>query len=306
MIKETRSARVLGFLPGPLKGLVSGTILVLNSVVWTLPLYPLALVKMLAPNQKLRDHCTRVMIGIAELWAECNRLNLEFTQNIHWDIQGVEGLRYDKSYLICANHQSWVDIFVLQRVFNRKIPFMRFFLKQELIWVPLMGGAWWALDFPFMKRYSKSYLDKHPEKRGEDLKTTRLACERFRGMPIAVINFLEGTRFTPMKHKSQASPYKHLLKPKAGGVAFVLECMGDQFDSLLDVTIQYPKGAVPFIGMLMGRMPEVVVRVEKRPIPRELLGGGYLENDQARDQAQAWVRTLWNQKDELLDRLTSV
>jgi hypothetical protein len=50
------------------------------------------------------------------------------------------------------------------------------------------------------------------------------------------MNFVEGTRFTPAKHAAQQSPYKHLLKPKAGGLALALHVLGDRFDSLLDVT----------------------------------------------------------------------
>ncbi len=67
-------------------------------------------------------------------------------------MQGVDSLHQRGWYLVSSNHQSWVDILVLQRIFHGRIPFLKFFLKQELIWVPVIGLAWWALDFPFMKR----------------------------------------------------------------------------------------------------------------------------------------------------------
>lgn len=294
---------MLAYLPGPLKGLLCGIFLLVNTVAWTVALLPLAVLKACVPHRGFRRLATHAIVGIAEIWTTFNNLNLALTQKIRWHVTGLEGLSREKSYLVCANHQSWVDIIVLQKVFNRRIPFLRFFLKQELIYIPLLGIAWWALDYPFMKRYSKEYLERHPEKRGQDLETTRRSCERFRGSRITVINFLEGTRFTAKKHAAQASPYRHLLKPKAGGVAFVLECMGEQFDSLVDVTIHYPKGTPTFVGLITGKMPEVIVLVRRLAIPRDLLGGRYLEDESFRDRVQAWVRELWELKDRRLDEL---
>ena len=71
---------------------------------------------------------------------------------------GGADLRVDGHYLVLANHQSWVDIPVLQRVFNRRIPLLRFFLKRQLFWVPVLGLAWWALDFPFMRRSTRAEI----------------------------------------------------------------------------------------------------------------------------------------------------
>ena len=296
---------MLGFLPAPLKGLLSATLFGLNVVFWCLILYPIALVKMLVPPA--RSWADRMMTGIGERWIAFNVANANLTQKIRWDVQidlnGGPPLRRDASYLVIANHMAWSDIVVLQQVFNRKIPFLKFFLKKQLLYVPLLGWAWWALDFPFMKRYSRSYLEKHPEKRGEDLATTRKACARFKGSKISILNFLEGTRFTAAKHASQRSPFKHLLMPKAGGVAFVLEAMGDQFDSLLDVTIHYPGGVQSLWGMLSGKLTEIVVRIKQVPIPREVLGGNYLDDSAFRERMQAWVTELWRAKDQLISQL---
>src|SRR3546814_9530339 len=109
--------------------------------------------------------------------------------------------------------------------FNRRIPLLKFFLKQELIKVPLLGLAWWALDFPFRKRFTRAEIEANPSLKGKDLETTRKACEKFKEMPTSVMNFFEGTRFTQAKHDQQQSPYEFLLKPKAGGTAFALSAM---------------------------------------------------------------------------------
>ena len=196
-----------------------------------------------------------------------------------------------------------MDIFVLQRWLTGRIPLLKFFLKQELIWVPIMGLAWWALDFPFMRRHSEEYLKKHPEMRGKDLETTRAACEKFAQIPTSVMNFLEGTRFTPGKQQRQQSPFRHLLKPKAGGIALALNAMGDKFDRFLNVTIVYPDAIPTFWEFLCGKVKRVIVHIEQLPIPQEFIRGDYAQDPQFRANFQLWVQQLWQEKDALIDRL---
>ena len=190
-----------------------------------------------------------------------------------------------------------VDILVLQHCLNRRIPLLKFFLKQQLIWVPVMGLAWWALEFPFMRRHSEAYLQQHPEMRGKDQETTRKACEKFAQVPTSVMNFLEGTRFTAVKHARQQSPYVHLLKPKAGGLALALNAMGDKFQAILDITIVYPDGTPSFWQFLQGRMRRVTVRARLLPIPQDLAHADYSGDAQARAAFQAWVAQMWREKD---------
>ena len=202
-----------------------------------------------------------------------------------------------------ANHQSWVDILVLQKVFNRRIPLLRFFLKRSLFWVPVLGLAWWALDFPFMGRYSRKQIAKNPELGRRDMEVTRRACEKFRDIPVSVMNFVEGTRFTRAKHDSQSSPFRYLLKPKSGGVAFVLDAMGQGLHALLDVTIVYPKGIPSMLDLMANRVPQVQVLVRQHPIPAELAGGDYQGDRAFRARFQQWMNGLWQEKDAGLTAL---
>ena len=215
-----------------------------------------------------------------------------------------QGLRVDTSYLVVSNHQSWVDIPALIQTLNRRTPFFKFFLKKELIWVPFLGLAWWALDYPFMKRYSKAFLAKHPELQGKDLEITKAACELFKRQPVTVVNYLEGTRFTPAKRQQQGSPFQHLLKPKAGGVAFVLAAMGEQLDAMLDVTVVYPQERIPgFWDLICGSVPKVIIDIRTRELDPALWQGDY-ENDPAfRQQVQDWVNRLWTDKDQRISEL---
>ena len=229
-----------------LTGVVAALLLGLNTLFWVPILLLFSLIKLVIPLPPVRRALAPVLEFIAEAWIACNSAWMAVTQRCTWDVSGFESLERRSWYLVNCNHQSWVDILVLQHLLNRRIPLLKFFLKQQLIWVPVMGLAWWALDFPFMRRHSEEFLKKHPEMRGKDQETTRRACEKFALVPTSVMNFLEGTRFTKAKHQSQQSPYVHLLKPKAGGMALALNAMGDRFQAILDVTIVYPDGTPTF------------------------------------------------------------
>ena len=287
------SLRVLALLRGALTGFLLG----LNTViVFSLMIAP-ALLKLLAGSGPLRPWCDRALAALASCWVAVNTAWMDAGRSITWDVEGLEGLRRDGWYLVSSNHQSWVDILVLQRVFHGRIPFLKFFLKQELIWVPVIGLAWWALDFPFMKR------GRGGGARQNDLRTTREACEKFKRIPTSVINFVEGTRFTPAKHAAQASPYRHLLKPKIGGLGVALATMGESFDALLDVTIAYPGGTPRFWDLLCGRLGSVRVRVLQRAIPPEVLGSDPVADKDYRARIGAWTQAQWQEKDALLTTL---
>ncbi|KFN42837.1 acyltransferase [Arenimonas oryziterrae] len=293
---------MLAFLPLFLRVPLAALLIALNTVLHTTPLFVVALLKWLLPIPAFRRGCNHVLVGLAESWIAVNSgLFAVFTRTT-FHVEGLEGLQKDGHYLVLSNHQSWVDIPVLQKVFNRRIPFLRFFLKSQLIWVPLLGLAWWALDFPFMKRYTKSQLAKNPQLAGQDIAATRRACEKFRDMPVSVMNFVEGTRFTVDKHARQSSPYTHLLKPKAGGVAFVLDAMGQALHSVVDVTLVYPGGKPTLLDLMANRVPAVRVHVRQRAIPAEFLTGDY-ENDRAfRARFQQWMNAVWTDKDAELAR----
>lgn len=287
---------MLAFIPGPLRGLIALTLYTLNTLFWCCFLFPVALLKAAVPQKGVRRRCSRLLNMIASRWIALNNINLRIMNTIRWDVRGIEALRAGNWYLVMSNHQSWVDILVLQRIFHRRIPFLKFFIKQELIWMPVLGLAWWALDFPFVKRYSRAVLKRKPHLKGKDLEITRRACRKFRETPVSIMNFAEGTRFTPAKHRHQQSPYTHLLRPRSGGIAFVLGAMGEQMTSILDVTIVYPQGPVSFWGMLCGRLREIVVRVREIPVT-EKLRGDYFDDAVYRAWFQEWLNRLWLEKD---------
>jgi 1-acyl-sn-glycerol-3-phosphate acyltransferase len=294
---------MLNFLPAPLVGAIAFLLLVLNVLLWVPILLVFAVVRLMLPFKGVRLAIDPLLVKIAEAWIACNSGWMGLTQRTQWDVEGIAGLDPQGWYLVNSNHQTWVDIFVLQHLLNRRIPLLKFFIKSQLKWVPIMGLAWWALDFPFMRRHSEEFLKKHPEMRGKDQAATRRACEKFALIPTSVMNFLEGTRFTPAKHAKQQSPYRHLLKPKAGGIALALNAMGDKFRAILDVTIVYPDGAPKFPNFLCGRVRRVIVRVQSLPVPEHLIDSDYGADAATREAFAKWVQQLWQDKDAQIGRL---
>lgn len=288
---------MLRCLPAPLRGVIAGALLGLNTLLTFTLMLPPALIKLVLPVMAVRRGCDRALNGLASGWVGLNNRWIASVNPARWDVQGAEGLHARGWYLVSPNHQSWVDILVLQRVFHGRIPFLKFFLKAELIWVPVIGLAWWALDFPFMKR------GRSAGAQASDLATTRKACEKFKRIPTTVINFVEGTRFTPAKQQSQKSPYQHLLRPKVGALGVALASMGEQFEALLDVTLVYPRGIPNFWQLLSGRLDEVVVRVQQRAIPADLLGGDPQRDKALRQRMAAWMEQQWLEKDALIEQL---
>ena len=276
-----------------------------NCLVHVVPVVVLGVVKAVLPFAAVRRACNPLLTGLAESWIAVNTAMMGAFTDTGFDVRLDPGadLRRDGHYLVLANHQSWVDILVLQKVFNRRIPLLRFFLKRQLFWVPLLGLAWWALDFPFMGRYSKREIARNPELGKRDMEATRRACAKFVDIPVSVMNFVEGTRYTPDKHASQASPYRHLLKPKSGGVAFVLDAMGQGLHAIVDVTIAYPGGRPSMMDLMANRVPQVIVQVRQRPIPAELVEGDYQSDRAFRARFQQWMNGVWQDKDTDLDRL---
>lgn len=288
---------------GALKAVILVLALCFNTVVHCLPMYFFIGLKLI-PIRVWRNGCRRVISAIAASWSRVNNFVMHRFVNTRWEITGTEGLKKQLSYLVIANHQSWLDIVVLQNTFVKKIPFLKFFIKDQLKWIPLLGWAWWGLEFPFMKRYSQALLAKKPHLRGKDIETTRKACEKFKQMPTAVMNFVEGTRFKSEKHTKQNSPFPHLLLPKAGGIAYVLSVMGQQIDKILNVTIVYSGGPKSLWQFLCGEVSSIRIHVEQLTVDAKLIGD-YFNDKQFKGDFQEWLNAIWQKKQLLIEQSMS-
>lgn len=273
-------------------------LIIVNTIFCTIPLLIFNLLKSLLPIEPFRKIVNYIMLKISEMWISLNNFFFSLTHKVQWEIDGTKNLDRFKSYFIISNHKSWVDILVLQKALNRKVPFPRFFIKKQLQWLPLLGQAFKALDFPMMNRYSKEYLKKHPEKAGNDMAETQKACRKIAKNNVSLINFLEGTRFSKNKHKSQKSPFVHHLKPKAGGIAYALEAFEGKVNTVLDITIVYASSDVTLWSYLKGEVPKIIVKVKEIAIPKELLHGNYNSDPEYKMKMQNWVNSIWTEKDK--------
>ncbi|MEI6860555.1 MAG: acyltransferase [Shewanella sp.] len=274
---------------------------IINTIFWVLPIVILSPIKLI-PIPAIHTACTSLLDNFASIWISINGVieRIFHPVKVHLHCDGE--LSPKEWYMVIANHQSWVDIVILQRVLNRKIPFLKFFLKKELIFVPFLGLAWWALDFPFMRRYSPAQLRKDPKLRGQDIEITRKACAKFKSKPVSVMNFVEGTRFKAEKHRQQNSEFKHLLKPKAGGLAFALSAMGEHIHRLVDVSIYYPDKVPTYWEYISGQVKEVHVHISVSEIPATMRGD-YIKDREFKIAFQKQLNQFWLEKDQTLESL---
>jgi 1-acyl-sn-glycerol-3-phosphate acyltransferase len=278
-----------------------------NTIFLTSILFISAIGKFLAPTEASRNRVRHFLAGLAEHWISINNAILSLYKKTRWDIEIPGNLDHEGCYLVSCNHQSWVDVLVMQRAFNRRLPFFRFFIKSQMFWLPFLGVAWWSLDMPFMRRHSREKIARQPELKGRDLENARKACEKFKTIPVAITNFPEGTRFSVEKRDRKKSPFRNLLQPRIGGLGQVLYALAEELDALIDVTIVYPQtrttGQAPtFWQLLTGEIPEIIVRAESRTIPPELLGRNFRTDQEFRAELEAWVSQIWREKDELISK----
>ncbi|WP_040243424.1 acyltransferase [Chromohalobacter japonicus] len=283
-----------------LKGLTSVLWLIANTLFWSVPLYLLTLLKLVTPTRRLRLRVLAGLNAIALAWIATNNWWIR-----HWVKPNItahlpEGLSPSQWWLVIANHRSWTDIFVMQYVLYGRTSMPKFFLKRELIFIPIIGLAWWALEFPFMRRYARSELTQRPKLAERDRRATQRMCERAREMPMTIYNFVEGTRFTPAKRDRQASPFRHLLRPKAGGTAQVIRLMGDRLSGILDVTLHYRHVAPNFWHFLCGRETPIHMEARRLNVPAWMGNGDYHLDPHYKERFHSWLNALWEEKDRAL------
>mgnify|MGYP006091766381 FL=1 len=281
-------------------GSLSFLLLVINTLFWCSFLLTIAVFKLLLPIESWKTLCTKWIIAIGECWIFCNGLWIKLLHKPEWTVSGFDSLNQSEWYLTMANHQSWADIFVLQGITNRKIPMLKFFMKDVLIWVPVIGLAWWALDMPFLKRYTQEQVKKNPSLRGKDVIEMKKSFGRFARYPVSIFSFSEGTRFTEAKRASQASPYDQLLRPKSGGIGLTLSTM-PYIKKVLDFTIKYNSKHRTFWDFLCGRMSNVEIQVKIIDVPENLLQKNYIEDEKFREELKEWLYSVWEEKNKFLN-----
>lgn len=286
--------------------LTGAGILTANSMAVGLPIWTLGAAKVLT-GSKLADDA---LIEITKYWINSNNAVIDHAlPHKDWRISLPDDLSEDKQYLLVSNHQSWVDTAIVQYISQDRLPLTRFFTKFNLIYIPVIGQAFYFLDFPMIKRFSAKAMAKNSELKKQNLIEAKRACRQLKNKPFALLNYLEGTRFTAEKHDKQKSPYQHLLKPRAGGLSLAINALGEQLDSILDITIVYPDGTPDYDDLWKGNIRRLGVDVTRLQIPDELLAaimdGGYDRDDASKKMMFEWLEDIWQQKDARITKMLS-
>ena len=284
------------------KALTVSSVMATNSVVHGAPILGLGLTKLIKKSPKIDE----TNIKLANNWININNHLIErVLPELKWDIQidPALDLSLEGRYVMICNHQTWVDTTVNQYIGLKRMPLTRFFTKWELIFIPLVGQAFKILGFPMMKRHSKAQIAKNPELKNRDIEEARRACEQLLSQPFTLLNYVEGTRFTPAKHAAQKSPYQHLLKPKAGGLALALKILGQEIDALVDMTIVYDEEVPEYSEFWLGNVGQIAVNLRKIELPSWILEGDYENDRDYRVQFHQWLQQIWREKDELIGQM---
>ncbi|HCH26652.1 MULTISPECIES: acyltransferase [Psychrobacter] len=270
-----------------------------NSFVGSIPLWLMGVGKIIT-GAPIAD---KTVIKITNHWISSNNALIDnMLPRKDWRISLPDDVNTEGQYLLISNHQSWVDTSIVQYISEKRLPLTRFFTKFELIYIPIVGQAFYFLDFPMMRRHSKEAVAKNPALKGQDIEEAKRACALLKDKPFTLLNYLEGTRFTQAKHEQQKSPYTHLLKPRAGGLSLAINALGSEMDGLLDMTIVYPDGVPTYSDLWKGNIKRLGVDVRYLDIPAELFAGikrgGYENDEQVKAQMFAWIEQVWRDKDQ--------
>jgi len=255
----------------------------------------------LIPIKKWHQRAMSWLMYLPQIWIGMVNVVMYINGRSKWKIMGDQSLDPKGCYVLISNHTSWVDILILNAYFNRKIPMIKFFMKKELKWqLPLAGLACWVLEYPFMQRHTRAQVMKNPSLKGKDVGTTREACRKLREQPTTLVNFIEGTRFTPEKQARQQSPFKNLLKPHAGGLAIVVEELNTHLTGIIDATLCFPDGKMTFWKFVSGDFSTLILDYRVIKVTPDLVGD-YYENREFRAYFQSWLNGVWYEKDNLIE-----
>ena len=177
---------------------------------------------------------------------------------------------------------------------------LKFYMKDDLIRVPIIGLACCALDMSFLNRHTDQQIKKDPALRANDVVELKKSSGLFACHLDPIFSFDEGTRFTEAKRLSKDSPYDQLLRPKSRGIGLTLSTM-PYIKKVLDFTIKYDSKYRTFWDFLCGRMSNVEIQVKIIDVPESLVQKNYTEDEKFREELKEWLYSIWEEKNKFLN-----
>ena len=250
------------------------------------------------PNKNLKVSLGSISNTMGSATVASITTALKILHKLEWDFQIPEDVNADTWYIAMSNHQSWADIFILLAAGHKKIPLLKFFMKKELQWIPIIYLVHKTIDMPFLNRHSQKQIEANPELKKLDYQNAETAAKRFSRNPSTAFSFAEGTRFTHEKHLAQASPYKNFLTPKIGALAIALKGM-PQVNELIDFTVIYSTNKRSTWDFLCGEMSQAKVYAKAHQIPETLKGKNFDQEEEYRKEFKNFIEKIWKEKQEL-------
>lgn len=270
----------------------------LNLTFWALLLLVLLPAKA-AP--RTRPWFRRVAARIYRAAVRVDNVLLRRISGASWRARALS-LDPARPHIVLSNHRSWADIFLVQSLIATRGPIVTFLCKRELLYVPIFGLIILAFDFPVLRRQAQRGIDAGSRRRDDRRRVTEAAAALLES-PAAILSFAEGTRFTVAKRDANrrdaadrheasgiAPRYEHLLPPRAGGFAAMIEALAPGGGSIVDLTLAYPRSST-FWEFLGGAAGLVEVAWETIPIAT-------VEPEGVTD----WLNDRWRRKEESLSR----
>lgn len=151
---------------------ISFLLYTINTVVWFVPIFICGLIKLI-PIKPLQKLMSLIAKKCASIWVSCNSINQKLLTPYQLNVTGLENTKLKDWYLVIANHQSWVDILVLQRVFNRRIPFFKLLFEKRVIVRAYFRPCLVGTGLPIHDSHQQKPAKKEP----------KAAWQRFRNYP---------------------------------------------------------------------------------------------------------------------------
>lgn len=251
---------------------------ILNLSIWLIPLLAFSIIKIVVRIQPVTYLCNQVLEFIYRAAVRVDTIWMKHVIGIQIHIKGQ--LPDHPAPIIVSNHQTWFDIPVIQHTVTDHGPILKFLIKRQLVWVPIIGWICYALNFP------RLYRGQGENAREQDYAAIKAASGTLSAERGALLIFAEGTRFTPRKHDLQSSPYQHLLHPRPGGLKIALETAPPD-TPVVDLTVVYRNGEKNFWRGLHGACPNIDVTIRT-----------YFASDIT--DARLWLDNRWREKDLLI------
>jgi len=270
----------ISFLAKQLFSTISSLVVILNMGFWMFPMIFFAAVRVLVGGyEPLYQACTKMIELTYKAAAAINSAWMVHIVRVNFNVDG--NIPDHPTPIIVVNHQSWFDIPILHHVVTGQGPILKFLIKRQLIWVPIIGWMCYALDFPRLNRGGSGSARK------QDFDAIEAASSSLHKERGALLIFAEGTRITDEKHLNQKSPYKELLIPRPGGLKIALATA--PLDSpVLDITIDYKGGETNFWKCLHGANRDIDIHIKEHN-SSEIL------------DARSWLIDRWEEKDARLN-----